>query len=66
MSRPFRPNWSLPLPRPLIIPDVMKLVTLADVRALIEKYLPGDRRERPTWRHVAAELDKARCRRRRY
>jgi hypothetical protein len=39
--------------------DVMKLVTLADVLALLEKYLPKDPRERPTWRHVAAEIDKA-------
>jgi hypothetical protein len=27
-----RPNWSLPLPRAIIIPDVMTLKTLADVR----------------------------------
>jgi len=47
------------LPRPLIIPDVMKLATLADVRALITKHLPKARRERLAWRHVAAELDKA-------
>jgi hypothetical protein len=57
--RSGRPNWSRPLPQPLIIPDVMTLVTLADVRALIERHLPQDRRERSTWRHVAAELDKA-------
>jgi len=37
----------------------MKLVTLADVRKLIKKHLPKDRRERPTWRHVAAQLDEA-------
>jgi hypothetical protein len=37
----------------------MDIVTLADVRKLIEKHLPQDRRERATWRHVAAELDKA-------
>jgi hypothetical protein len=37
----------------------MMLTTLADVRALMEKHLPADRRERPTWRHVAIELDKA-------
>ena len=28
------PNWSRPLPRPIIIPDVMELATLADVRIL--------------------------------
>jgi hypothetical protein len=54
-----RPNWSRPLPRPLVIPDVMTLKTLADVRRLIERHLPEDRRNRPTWRHVRAELAKA-------
>jgi hypothetical protein len=38
------PNWSQPLPRPIIIPEVMKLATLADVRALVEKYLPAEYR----------------------
>ncbi len=36
----------------------MTLKTLADVRELM-RHLPDDRRARPTWRHVAAELDKA-------
>ena len=54
---PQRPrhDWSRRLPQPLAIPTVMQLETLADVRALVEKHLPNDRRERLTWRHVAAE-----------
>ena len=47
------------MPRPLVIPDVVKLATLADVRVLIKKHLPKDRRDRLPCRHVAAELDKA-------
>ena len=53
-----RPNWSRPLPRPLAIPTVMTLTTLADVRTLIE-HLPADRRAIPTWRYVEAQLAKA-------
>src|SRR5277367_2074812 len=36
-SRPMspRPNWPHPLPRPLKIPGIMDLVTLADVRTLL-------------------------------
>jgi hypothetical protein len=37
----------------------MTLKTLADVRALIERHLPEDRRERPTWRHVAGQITAA-------
>jgi fructosamine-3-kinase len=51
-----RPDWSRPLPRPIVIPKVMTLKTLADVRALIERHLPAERRERPTWRYVAQQL----------
>jgi hypothetical protein len=45
------------LPQPLTIPTVMDLVTLADVRTLLG-HLPKATREKSTWRHVAAELDK--------
>jgi hypothetical protein len=52
-----RPNWSRPLPRPLVIPGV-KLSTLADVRELM-RHLPRATRERDTWRHVADQLAEA-------
>jgi hypothetical protein len=32
---------------------------LADVRSLIAKHLPAHYQDRRSWRHVAAELDKA-------
>ena len=54
-----RPNWSRPLPAPLVIPDVMTLVTLADVRALIERHLPVHFRDKATWRVVAKDLKAA-------
>jgi hypothetical protein len=58
-QRSDRRNWSLRLPRPLVIPKVMTLTTFADVRTLIAKHLPAHFRDKATWRHVAAELDKA-------
>jgi len=53
-----RADWSRKLPRSLTIPTVMTLKTLADVRELM-RHLPAEHRERPTWRHVAAELEQA-------
>jgi hypothetical protein len=41
--------YDRPLPERLIIPGVMTLSTLADVRKLIG-HLPDGRRDRPTWR----------------
>jgi len=38
---------------------VMTLARLADVRTLIAKHLPEHFRDKQSWRHVAAELDKA-------
>jgi hypothetical protein len=38
------PNWSQPLPRPIIIPEVMQLATLGDVLVLVEKHLPPEYR----------------------
>jgi hypothetical protein len=57
-----RPNWSHPLPNPLVIPDVAKLRTLADVRTPIGKHLPKETRAKSTWQHVEAELDNAAAR----
>jgi hypothetical protein len=54
-----RPNWKRPLPRPLKIPSVMTLTTLADIRELVERLLPAECRERETWLHVAAQLNAA-------
>ena len=53
------PDWSRPLPRPLIIPKIMKLRTLADARELVEKHLPDHYRQKDTWRHAAAQLSLA-------
>lgn len=53
-----RPNWSRPLPRPLQIPNVMTLKTLADVRELV-KHLPKDHRKKSTWQHVEKQLNVA-------
>ena len=54
-----RPNWSRPLPRPLKIPSVMTLKTLADVRELVEHHLPDGHRQRSTWQHVEKQLNAA-------
>jgi hypothetical protein len=53
-----RPNWSRPLPRTLTIPDVMDLVTLADVRTLLG-HLPKETLAKSTWQHVEAQLKQA-------
>jgi hypothetical protein len=53
-----RSYWSHPLPRPLKIPGVMDLKTLADVRALVG-HLPKETRARDTWQHVEARLNQA-------
>ncbi len=54
-----RPDWSRPLPRPLTIPQVMTLSTLADVRVLVERHLPGEYRAKFTWRQLAGMIRRA-------
>jgi hypothetical protein len=54
-----RPDWSRPLPRPLVIPTVLNLITLDDVRTLIERHLPMQTRNKPTWRYVRVKLAEA-------
>ena len=44
------------MPRTLIIPNVMTIRTLADVRDLIERHLPAETREKPTWQYLARLL----------
>ena len=53
---PKRPDWSRPLPQPLVIPGLMTLATLADVRTLLG-HLPAEHREKEIWRNVARKLD---------
>jgi hypothetical protein len=53
-----RPDWSRPLPRALIIPSLMTLKTLADVRELL-RHLPAERKALDTWRYVATRLEEA-------
>jgi hypothetical protein len=53
-----RADWSRFLLRPFVIPGVMTLKTLADVRELM-RHLPADRRGRQTWCYVAAQLTEA-------
>jgi hypothetical protein len=53
-----RPDYSRTLPRPLAIPGVMEIKTLADVRELM-RHLPKETRDKATWRYVADRLDEA-------
>jgi hypothetical protein len=59
MTNMARPNWSRLLPRPLVIPTVIQLSTLAEVRALLDRHLPRQTRNKPTWRYVRKKLAEA-------
>ena len=41
-------NWRRPLPRPIVIPRIMTLETLEDVRALVHRHLPAEYRAKDT------------------
>jgi hypothetical protein len=45
-------------PQPLVIPGLMTLATLADMRTLLD-HLSAGHREKAIWRHVADRLDEA-------
>ena len=47
------------MPRPIIIPGIVTLVTLADVRSLIEQDLTTRCRQKAAWRYVAQRLSEA-------
>ena len=51
-------NRPRPLPRPIVIPRVMTIATLADVRKLMG-HLPAHHGDKAPWRHVADELKAA-------
>ncbi len=51
-------NWSLPLPRPLVVSGVI-VATLNDARVLIERHLQGNSQAKEMWRYVFKELREA-------
>jgi hypothetical protein len=53
-----RTDWSRPLPQSLVIPGLMMLRTLADVRTLLG-HLPVEHHEQENWRYVATKLNEA-------
>ena len=57
--RKARANWSAPLPTALVIPTVMTLATLADVRVFMTQRLPKPFRDRPHWSAVARDIEAA-------
>jgi hypothetical protein len=56
MGSPERPDYSQSLPRPLVIPGVMTLRTLADLRELL-RHLPTETKGKATWQKITALVD---------
>jgi hypothetical protein len=48
-AKPTSPDWLRPLPRVIVIPQVMTIKTLWDVRELVERHLPAETRKKSTW-----------------
>ena len=57
--RKARANWSAPPPATLVVPYVITLTTLADVRVLVMQRLPKPYRNRRHWLAVARDLEAA-------
>jgi hypothetical protein len=57
--RKARADYSRPLSAPLVIPDVVVLSTLADVRVFVTQRLPKPYRDRPHWLAVARDVKAA-------
>jgi hypothetical protein len=51
-------SWSRQLPRPIDIPDLITLKTLADVRELLA-LLPNETRREQSWQHIEKCLQEA-------
>ena len=47
-------NWRRPLPQPIVMPKIMTLSALEDVRALVHRHLPAEYRDKQTWQRVAS------------
>ena len=54
----MKDDWLRPLTRPLDIPGIMKLKTLADVREFL-RHLPKEFHAKSTWQYVEKKLNEA-------
>jgi len=53
------PDWSRALRLSLVIPKVMTLTTLGDVRELMKNHLPPEKSAKSRWQHVAKCIEAA-------